>query len=155
MSWYPSREDGFAGWPALFKHAGDPALLQANALAAGLRTAACYLVVDKLVSADVGAKAADEVLRAALERRYGSGRARRFWLGPRWRTLRRGGAALGEKKKRRGGDADEDVGIVSGLFSGSARRRNRRNPNGGGLFGLVARRSLGENSSKPPRAWST
>ena len=151
-----ARKTDSREWPALFKHAGDPALLQANALAAGqLRTAACYLlVVDKLVSADVGAKAADEVLRAALERRKRLGRRARPVFGSARGGGRcgGGGAALGGEKKRRGDDADEDVGIVSGLFrSGSARRRNRRNPNRRRTLRACRRADPStKNSSKPP-----
>ena len=151
-----ARKTDSREWPALFKHAGDPALLQANALAAGqLRTAACYLlVVDKLVSADVGAKAAGEVLRSALERRrYGLvGELVRFLARPAVEAeaekMKRRSA---EKKKRRGDDADEDVGIVSGLFRwlGAAPEPAKSEP--ADSEGSSPRRSLDEEFVQTPK----
>jgi hypothetical protein len=117
-----ARKTDSAEWPELFRFAGDPSLLQANALADGqLRTAACYLlVVDKLVSAVVGAKAAGDVLRAALAGgRYGLvGELVRFLARPAVEEAAGRAAARSAEKKRRGGSSsdDGDVGIVSGLF---------------------------------------
>ena len=151
-----ARKTDSREWPALFKHAGDPALLQANALAAGqLRTAACYLlVVDKLVSADVGAKAAGEVLRAALERRrYGLvGELVRFLARPAVEAAAaRAARRSAEKKKRRGDDADEDVGIVFGLFRwlGAAPEPAKSEP--ADSAGLSPRRSLDEEFVQTPK----